>query len=87
MERIGIRGLRQHASRYVERVKRGETVEVTERGRLVAMLVPPQPARAARERLVAAGQLVPAAEPLRLPRRVKADVSTDDALTELRSDR
>ena len=36
MERIGVRQLRQHASRYLDRVKAGETVEVTERGRLVA---------------------------------------------------
>jgi prevent-host-death family protein len=40
MERIGVRELRQHASRYLARVARGERIEVTDRGRLVAMLVP-----------------------------------------------
>ncbi len=40
MDRIGVRELRQHASRYVGRVAAGETIEVTERGRLVARLVP-----------------------------------------------
>jgi prevent-host-death family protein len=40
METIGVRELRQHASRYLERVKGGETIEVTERGRPVALLVP-----------------------------------------------
>ena len=40
MERIGVRELRQHASRYLERVARGETLEVTDRGRPVARLVP-----------------------------------------------
>ena len=40
MERIGVRELRQHASRYLERVSRGETLEVTDRGRPVARLVP-----------------------------------------------
>jgi prevent-host-death family protein len=40
MERIGLRELRQHASRYIARVARGETVEVTQRGRLVARIVP-----------------------------------------------
>lgn len=40
METIGIRELRQHASRYLERVRHGETLEVTDRGRLVARLVP-----------------------------------------------
>ena len=40
MERIGIRELRQHASRYLARVASGETLEVTDRGRPVVMLVP-----------------------------------------------
>lgn len=40
MERIGVRELRQHASRYLARVASGETLEVTDRGRSVAMLVP-----------------------------------------------
>lgn len=40
MERIGVRELRQHASRYLERVVRGESLEVTDRGRPVARLVP-----------------------------------------------
>lgn len=40
MEKIGVRELRQHASRYLERVSHGETLEVTDRGRLVARLVP-----------------------------------------------
>jgi len=40
MDRIGVRELRQHASRYLARVASGETLEVTDRGRLVARLVP-----------------------------------------------
>jgi prevent-host-death family protein len=40
MDRIGVRELRQHASRYLDRVVRGETLEVTDRGRPVARLVP-----------------------------------------------
>ena len=63
MERIGVRELRQHASRYLAMVKAGETVEVTERGELVALLAPPPGARSARARLVAAGRLVPATSP------------------------
>ena len=42
MQRIGVRELRQHASRYLALVARGERVEVTDRGRPVAMLVPLQ---------------------------------------------
>lgn len=44
MERIGIRELRQHASRWVQRAAAGETFEVTDRGRPVALLQPlPRP--------------------------------------------
>lgn len=56
MERIGVRELRQHASRYLERVRSGETIEITDRGRLVAQLVPPRDS--AYERLAAQGRLV-----------------------------
>lgn len=71
MERIGVRELRQNASRYLALVKAGETVEVTERGELVALLAPPGGARSTRDRLVASGRLVPASSPsgrLRAPR-------------------
>jgi prevent-host-death family protein len=40
MDRIGLRELRQNASRYVDRVAGGEIIEVAVRGRLVARLVP-----------------------------------------------
>ena len=40
MDRIGVRELRQHASRYLDRVANGESLEVTDRGRPVARLVP-----------------------------------------------
>jgi prevent-host-death family protein len=40
MDRIGLRELRQNASRYVERVAGGESIEIAVRGRLVARLVP-----------------------------------------------
>ena len=40
MERIGIRELRQHASHYLSRVQGGESLEITDRGRPVARLVP-----------------------------------------------
>lgn len=59
MERIGIRELRQNASRYVRRVAAGEVIEVTDRGKPVARLVPPQ-TLTVRERLIAEGKLVAA---------------------------
>jgi prevent-host-death family protein len=40
VERIGVRELRQRASRYLGRVKAGESIEVTQRGTPVAYLVP-----------------------------------------------
>jgi prevent-host-death family protein len=36
----GIRELRQELSRYIDRVKAGEVIDVTEHGRLVARLTP-----------------------------------------------
>jgi prevent-host-death family protein len=37
---VGVRELRQNLSRYLERVKAGETLTVTERGHEVARLIP-----------------------------------------------
>ena len=90
MERIGVKELRQNASRYVERVKAGESVEVTERGVLVALLVPPSPAASARDRLIAEGKLIPAARPFKLPTPVRAvpgSMSTAEALDAEREER
>jgi prevent-host-death family protein len=87
VKRIGVRELRQHASRYLDLVKSGETVEVSERGRLVALLVPPDPATSARERLIAEGHLAPSSGALRLPRRVEVNVPSASVLDELRQDR
>lgn len=39
MERVGLRELRQHASRYVDRVAGGESLEIAVRGRPVAHAV------------------------------------------------
>jgi prevent-host-death family protein len=40
MEKVGVRELRQNASAVLRRVAGGETVEVTDRGRPVARIVP-----------------------------------------------
>ena len=40
MIQVGVRELRQQASRWLERVAAGESFEVTDRGRPVALLVP-----------------------------------------------
>lgn len=90
MTRIGIRELRQHASRYLERVKAGEVVEVTERGRLIALLVSPTPAVTSRDRLIASGRLIPAKGVLQVPTHRHAAPTHNTAsqeLNELREDR
>lgn len=38
---IGVRELRQNASEWLRRVEAGETIEVRNRGRTVALLTPP----------------------------------------------
>lgn len=43
MERIGVRELRRQASAILRRVAAGETVEVTDRGRPVAVLLKTMP--------------------------------------------
>jgi prevent-host-death family protein len=59
--RVGVRELRQNLSVYLDRVKDGETLEVTERGRPVARLAPlPASEQSAYERLVAEGSIRPA---------------------------
>jgi len=55
MDSIGVRELRQHASRYLERVDAGETIQVTVRGRPVAVLAPVPVDRW--EAMIAAGEV------------------------------
>lgn len=73
MTSVGIRELRQRASELLALVERGETVEITDRGRPVALLGP-IPEGSAMERMLAAGEIRPASsglddlpEPLVLP--------------------
>jgi prevent-host-death family protein len=60
---IGIRELRQHASVYVDLVEKGQTVDITNRGRLVARLVPARDLESPLERLMAAGIIQAAEDP------------------------
>jgi prevent-host-death family protein len=41
---VGIRELKTHLSRYVREVKGGEEIRVSDRGKIVARLVPVEPA-------------------------------------------
>lgn len=76
MERIGVRELRQNASRYLKRVAAGESILVTDRGRTVAVMNPPTSAQALYDELVAAGELIPA-EGGDLPEPSEEQPSTD----------
>jgi prevent-host-death family protein len=91
MNRIGIRELRQNASEYVRRAERGETLEVTDRGRPVARLTPIPWDERFIDRLVAEGKATPARDDLvdlgPPPRPTPGARSLSDVLDELREDR
>jgi prevent-host-death family protein len=55
-DEIGVRELRQNLSVYLRRVKAGESLEVRERGRRVAVLAPVSAKASVLERLVMAGR-------------------------------
>lgn len=88
MTTVGVRELRQRASELLRLVAQGETVEITDRNRPVALLTP-LPQGSLVERMRAAGEIEAASEsvddlpdPLALP----ADVETpSEALARLRS--
>lgn len=63
MERVGVRELRQNLSVYLDRVKQGEVLEVTEHGHPVAVLAPLRESDSPLERLRAQGRLRPAVLP------------------------
>ena len=89
MDSVGVRELRQRASELLRRVATGETIEITDRGRPVAVLAPP-PDGSALDRLRAAGEVHRATgdlsdlpEPLRLGPAVEVSSA---ALARLRRD-
>lgn len=88
-ERVGIRDLRQNLSVYLRKVLKGETLEVTEHGRPVAMLIPMPSAQRPVEQLVAAGR---ARAPKRsigdlLPPRGRTSTRLSRALEDERAER
>lgn len=59
--RVGVRELRQNLSVYLDRVKAGETLEVTEHGRPVARLAPnPLAKLSILDQMIADGLVTPA---------------------------
>jgi prevent-host-death family protein len=55
--RVGVRELRQNLSIYLDRVKDGESLEVTERGHVVARLGPSGEGSSTYEQMVADGRI------------------------------
>ena len=87
MRTIGIRELRQNTTNALRRVGAGETVGVTDRGRLVALLAPVSSATGAAA-LLAAGRVEPARRSIAdlAPAR-PARLRTSDVLDDIRADR
>jgi prevent-host-death family protein len=90
--RVGVRELRQNLSVFLDRVKDGETLTVTEHGQVVAVLAPALRASASvLERLVADGRATAPGRRLRdvpSPRRAPSPGgSGESVLTELREER
>jgi prevent-host-death family protein len=82
---VGIRELRNHLSDYLERVREGDEVVVTDRGVAVARIVPIDGGRAL-DRLIAEGLVTPAAKLKRSPprRRVRAAGTVSDLVADQR---
>jgi prevent-host-death family protein len=81
----GVRELRDHLSRYLDLVREGEEVTVTDHGKAVARLVPlgrPRPL----DRLIAEGLVTPgrAAKRPRSGRALKAQGTVSDLVAEQR---
>lgn len=87
--RVGVRELRQDLSKYLRRVARGETLEVTDRGQPVAVLAPLPVASGPLERLIVDGRATrPSRDLLELlPPRGKVSTRLSDALSEERAER
>jgi prevent-host-death family protein len=87
---VGLRELRHKTSEVLARVRHGETIDVTEYGRLVARIVPVEERAATPvlDRLTAEGRVRPAARPGYRPRMRAGDGSDrlSDALAALRDE-
>ena len=82
---VGVRELKNHLSRYIDRVKGGEEVVVTDRGRPVARLVSVDASTDRLADLVDQGLVRPAAVGDRTrPKPMKTAGSVSDLVTEQR---
>lgn len=87
---VGVRELRQNLSIYLERIKKGEALTVTEHGAAVAMLRPLAPDSTVLARLVAEGRATPPVRSVRdLPRplTVRLEKPLAEILDDMRDER
>jgi prevent-host-death family protein len=91
-DRVGVREIRQYLSVYLDRVKKGEVLEITERGQPVALLTPLPRQGSLVARLVAegratapVGRLADAPPPIKL-RLPKGTPTMSKILDEVRAD-
>ncbi|HKF99599.1 MAG TPA: type II toxin-antitoxin system prevent-host-death family antitoxin [Xanthobacteraceae bacterium] len=93
MRSVGLKVLKNKLSEYVRLAARGETVLVTDRDRVVAEIVPPQPRRQrlSEEEFLAKGAregwLTPARNPSREPPPRKPVMPFDELMRDLDRDR
>lgn len=89
MSEVGIRALKQNASKVVARAKAGESITITEHGKPVARLIPIRRSRI--EELIEAGLATPAKGRLRdLPppaTRKRGQRPLSEVINEQREDR
>jgi prevent-host-death family protein len=86
MERVPIRELQQHASAVIRRVRNGETIGVTDRGTLVAVLTQPSVLGGV-SALVAAGRVRERTTTIAdVPRPARAARPSLEVLDEMRAD-
>jgi prevent-host-death family protein len=89
MDTVSVRDLRQHLSRYLRRVEKGERLVVTERRRPVALLGPLPETDDVLDYLTAIGEVTePAGDLLDLPPpRPAPGPPSSEILDDLRADR
>ena len=81
---VGVRELRNHLSRYLDRVRDGNELIVTDRGHAIARVVPVGSERML-DRLIAEGIVTPAREPRSpAPKPIKTKSTVSDLVGEQR---
>lgn len=86
---VGVRELRQNLSVYLDEVKQGRSLIVTEHGQQVAMLRPLPPTTSVLDRLVAEGKVTPPTRriaDLRPPLDLKLEKPLSQIIIEMREE-